>query len=73
MEQKIIEIVKKYSIEDEKVSFESNLATDLCIDSLQMMQIIWDIEQTFQVDIKYTKLKNVQKVEDLVNILLDEV
>ena len=67
MENNIIKIIQDYIVVDEKVRLESKLIEDLNVDSLQMMAILSEIEALKNVQISYSKLRDVITVQDLIN------
>ena len=62
---KIIQILKPMVPEDTEITPETDLATDLSIDSLKSMEILAQIEDTFDVSIPINVLAEVRTVEDL--------
>ena len=54
---------------DSEIREESNLRSDLCADSLDMVEINLAIERTFNIKIDKEEFKNVSTVKDLVNIV----
>lgn len=73
MESNIIKIIRNYVEDNINIDLESKLIEELCIDSLQMMQIICEIERNLKVKISYSKLKDVVKVKDLLNCIQEEI
>lgn len=65
MKEKIIKIIQNNTLNKNKINLESKLMEDLEIDSLQMMDIIIQIERECNVKILYYKLKNIKTVNDL--------
>ncbi len=63
--EKIIQILKPMVPEDTEITPETDLATDLSIDSLKSMEILAQIEDTFDVSIPINVLAEVRTVEDL--------
>lgn len=59
-------IAEKMEIDEDKITMESTLQ-DLDIDSLDMVDIIMDVES--ELDISLEDLKDVQKVGDVVNFV----
>lgn len=54
---------------DSEIREESNLRSDLCADSLDMVEINLAIERTFNIKIDKDEFKNVSTVKDLINIV----
>lgn len=65
MKEKIIKIIQNNTLNKNEINLESKLMEDLEIDSLQMMEIIIQIERECNVKILYYKLKNIKTVNDL--------
>ena len=65
MKEKIIKIIQNNTLNKNEINLESKLMEDLEIDSLQMMDIIIQIERDCNVKILYYKLKNIKTVNDL--------
>jgi acyl carrier protein len=65
MKEKIIKIIQNNTLNKNEINLESKLMEDLEIDSLQMMDIIIQIERECNVKILYYKLKNIKTVNDL--------
>lgn len=65
MKEKIIKIIQNNTLNKNEINLESKLMEDLEIDSLQMMDIIIQIERECNVKILYYKLKNIKTVKDL--------
>ena len=63
--KKIIKIIQNNTLNKNEINLESKLMEDLEIDSLQMMDIIIQIERECNVKILYYKLKNIKTVNDL--------
>ena len=66
MKEKIIKIIQNNTLNKNEINLESKLMEDLEIDSLQMMDIIIQIERECNVKILYYKLKNIKTVNDLI-------
>lgn len=65
MKEKIIKIIQNNTLNKNEINLESKLMEDFEIDSLQMMDIIIQIERECNVKILYYKLKNIKTVNDL--------
>ena len=65
MKEKIIKIIQNNTLNKNEINLESKLMEDLEIDSLQMIDIIIQIERECNVKILYYKLKNIKTVNDL--------
>lgn len=71
IEEKVIDIVKDVlGMEGEKVTSEDTFK-DLCIDSLDLVEIIIGCEKEFSYPITDDKVQNLKTVGDLVNLITD--
>ncbi|MDD6888266.1 MAG: acyl carrier protein [Candidatus Aphodomorpha sp.] len=62
-------ITRQLDIDPESVQMESRLIDDLKADSLDIVELIMDLEQEFDVEIPDEDLPKVQTVADIVNFL----
>ncbi len=68
--EKVRDIIsKQLDIEPSTITMESNLIDDLKADSLDIVELIMDIEQEFDVEIPDEELPKVQTVADIVGYL----
>lgn len=70
MFDKVREIIaRQLGIERETISMESRLIDDLKADSLDIVELVMDLEQEFDVEIPDEDLPKVQTVADIVHFL----
>lgn len=62
-------IAKQLDIDPEKITMESNLIEDLHADSLDIVELVMDMEQEFDVEIPDEVLPKVKTVGDIVGFL----
>ena len=62
-------ITRQLDIDPESVQMESRLIDDLKADSLDIVELIMDLEQEFDVEIPDEDLPKVQTIADIVNFL----
>ncbi len=62
-------ITRQLDIDPESVKMESRLIDDLKADSLDIVELVMDLEQEFDVEIPDEDLPKVQTVADIVNFL----
>lgn len=62
-------ITRQLDIDPETVTMESRLIDDLKADSLDIVELVMDLEQEFDVEIPDEELPKVQTVADIVNFL----
>ncbi len=59
-------IAEQVDIEVEKIEISSTFEGDLGIDSLDIFEIVMELEEEFEIEIPTEDLENMKKVEDLV-------
>ena len=66
METKIIkEIIAKYTkIDVDKLDLNANFKTDLHLDSIDLFQIIMEVEEALHIKIDNDKLVNIKTIKD---------
>ena len=70
MFDKVREIIaRQLGIEPETISMESRLIDDLKADSLDIVELVMDLEQEFDVEIPDEDLPKVQTVADIIHFL----
>lgn len=68
--EKVRDIIsKQLDIEPSTITMESKLIDDLKADSLDIVELIMDLEQEFDVEIPDEELPKVQTVADIVGFL----
>lgn len=61
------------NIEEAKVTLESNIATDLGADSLDVFEILMGLEEEFNITIPDEKVNEIKTVGDLVTFIDSEI
>lgn len=70
MLQKIIDILAKYSKYDKsKINRETSLAIDLGLTSLEVVQIVLELENEYGVEFDEDKLESVTTVGDIEDLI----
>jgi len=70
IEKEIKALVSKViKIPEEKLSESANLFTDLGVDSLMGVEIFAALDKKYQIDIPESKLKDIQTLGDIVNLV----
>ena len=68
--EKICEIIaKQLDIDPASITMESNLVEDLHADSLDIVELVMDMEQEFDTEIPDEELPKVQTVGDILRYL----
>ncbi len=62
-------IAKQLDVDAQSISMESRLIDDLKADSLDIVELIMDLEQEFNIEIPDEELPKVQTVADIVGYL----
>lgn len=74
MLEKIREILSEYAeIPGEKITEEMKLVADLGLSSLDVVSMVGDFEETFNVEISEKSLAELSTVGDIVRILGDKI
>ncbi len=70
MLEKIIEIMRDVCEIEDEITLESRFVEDFGISSLEMFNLITEIEEEFDVSIPTRKLQGIRSVADLMNELV---
>ncbi|NLJ96292.1 MAG: acyl carrier protein [Clostridiales bacterium] len=62
-------IAEKLSLEESDVSLQSSFKNDLGADSLDLFEMVMDIEDQFDIEIPTEDLETIDTVEDIVKYL----
>lgn len=62
-------ISKTLNLNPEEIKLESNLAEDLGADSIDAVEIVMDLEETFNITLSDEQTENIKTVADLVNYI----
>ena len=69
-EKKVQEILsKQLGVDVKKISMETNIATDLGADSLDLVEILMSIEDEFAISIPDEAIPGIKTVKDLVDYI----
>lgn len=69
----LCDMVQRYNTENLTLSGETNLASDLKIDSVEVMNLIMEIEDRYGINIPINMLADVEYVRDLAKIVADRM
>ena len=72
MEERIIEVLKKYTFNDkvwDNFTPEMNLKDDLKINSARIVDIVLDMEEQFDIEISDAEIERMKTVQDIYEIL----
>ena len=71
--EKIINILKEYTDKkDVVITKESTLVEDLGLSSLEMIQLVVEFEDNFNVNVKSRDIPSFYKVEDILNYIKEK-
>jgi acyl carrier protein len=69
LEEKVITVIQANIENKYEVHLQSDLRTDLEVDSFGAIMIFNDLEETFGIEIKDADIKSIVKVVDIVHLL----
>lgn len=69
----LCELLQKYNKEGIQLSASTNLGSDLDIDSVEVMDLIMEIEDKFDIDIPINLISDVERIEDLAKLVHDRM
>jgi len=69
LEEKVIAVIQANIENKYEVHLQSDLRTDLEVDSFGAIMIFNDLEDTFGIEIKDADVKSIAKVADIVHLL----
>ena len=74
MKEDIIKIIAGVAeVPEENINLKTNLIADLDLESLDLVTLVSEIENKYQVEIHDKEIKKIQTVEDIVNFLSSHV
>lgn len=74
--QEVFETLKEIFMEvldlsDGEISMQSNIKEDLSIDSLDLVEVVLDIEREFDIDLPEDLIADIETVEDIVDYIIE--
>ena len=66
-------VVKKFKVQPEKVNVTTRLREDLNVDSLDAVELIMELEDTFNVKISDDEAQKLKTIGDIVNFIQPKV
>lgn len=74
MKEEIIKIIAGVAeVPEESINLKTNLIADLDLESLDLVTLVSEIENKYQLEIPDKEIKKIQTVEDIVNFLSNHV
>jgi acyl carrier protein len=62
-------LAKKFKLKEDQIRKNSRLVDDIGVDSVDFWEIITRVEQEFGIDVKDEDVKEVNTIQDVLNIL----
>ena len=66
-------IAKQLDIDESKITEDANLIEDLKADSLDVVELIMDLEQEFNIEVPDEDLSKIVTVGDVVKYVIDRI
>ena len=66
-------IVEQLDVEEDAVTMEASITEDLGADSLDVVDLVMSIEESFDVEIPDEEVENIKTVGDIVNYIENKV
>ncbi|MBS5805890.1 MAG: acyl carrier protein [Firmicutes bacterium] len=74
MKEEVIKIIASVAeVPEESINLNTNLIADLDLESLDLVTLVSEIENKYELEIPDKEIKKIQTVEDIVNILSSHV
>ena len=73
MVRELSDLLQKYNKEGIELTADTNLGTDLDIDSVEVMDLIMEIEDKFDIDIPINLVSDIERIEDLANLVSERI
>ena len=73
MEQQDSEQARQNEVPEESINLNTNLIADLDLESLDLVTLVSEIENKYELEIPDKEIKKIQTVEDIVNFLSSHV
>ncbi len=72
IEKKVVDILsKKFGTEPSKISPETRLAEDLGVDSFGAVELMFELEEAFNLKIADSDIEHIKCVKDIVDYLVN--
>ena len=62
-------LVEKLGVSEDKVTLESEIVKDLGADSLDLVEMLFSLEENFGITISDDQTENIKTVKDIVDII----
>jgi len=62
-------LVEKLDVEEDQISLDADLRDDLGSSSLELVDLVMDLEKEAKIKIELEELRSIQKVKDVVELI----
>lgn len=69
----LCDMLQRYNKEQIPLTAETSLGSELNIDSVEVMDLIMEIEDKFNIDIPINLISDVERIEDLAKLVDDRM
>lgn len=69
----LCDMLQRYNKEQIALSAETSLGSELNVDSVEVMDLIMEIEDKYEIDIPINLISDVERIEDLANLVLERM
>lgn len=69
----LCDMLQRYNKEQIPLSADTSLGSELNIDSVEVMDLIMEIEDKFNIDIPINLISDVERIEDLAKLVDDRM
>jgi len=69
----LCDMLQRYNKEQIPLTAETSLGSELNIDSVEVMDLIMEIEDRFNIDIPINLISDVERIEDLAKLVDDRM
>ena len=69
IEKEVIEIIQEFCCVDDEILLDTNLADDLGLDSLDMVEITMELEERLDISLEDEEVADIEIVSDLIELI----
>jgi acyl carrier protein len=74
IEEKLVDILSRHSATDRSaLTLEKNLKLDLGLDSLDVAEIVYELEETFGISISDESAEQILKISDTIDFIYEKL
>ena len=66
-------LVEKLDVEEDQISLDADLRDDLGGSSLELVDLVMDLEKEAKIKIELEELRSIQKVKDVVELIEEKL